>query len=85
MDEKPPAGRADQPLHRHAAAVRAELIPALPVAHGVDGAAAVELRTAFPERQQRRVADEKLEHAGLVDRELLNGLPRGIRHAHGER
>src|SRR5258708_10463981 len=75
MDEERPAAGADQPLHRHASAVRPQLVPALPVAHDVDGSAAIELRSAFTERQQRRVADQELDDAGLVCAQLLGGLP----------
>ena len=59
MDEHAPSVRADEPLNRHAAAVRAQLIAALPVAPAIDDALAIELRPPFAEAQQRSLSHEK--------------------------
>ena len=61
VDEERPAVGADQPLDRHAAAVRAQLVAALPVPHRVDDAAAIELRASFAEPEERRLAGEELK------------------------
>ena len=53
MDEEAPPVGADQPLDRHATAVRAELVASLPVAHAIDRAPAIELRAAFAEPEKR--------------------------------
>ena len=75
MHEHPPAVRSDQPLDRHAPAMRPQLVPALAVAHPIDGALAVELRAAFAEAEQRSFAEEKRQ-ARLVSAECqaLDGL-----------
>ena len=76
MNSRPPVG-ADQPLDRHARAVRAQLVAALPVAHRVDGASAVELRSAFAEPEQRPVAEQEA-HARVLrtEHQLLDGAAR---------
>ncbi len=73
MNEHRPAARADQPLDWHAPAVRAQLIAALTVAHPIGRAAAIELRSAFAEAEDRAVAERERQRAGLlIDTELLN-------------
>src|ERR1019366_8620271 len=68
MDEESPAVRADDPRHRHAAAMRAELIAALTTAHAVGRSAAIELRSTLAEAEQRTVAEGKAKRAaGGVD------------------
>ena len=49
------------------AAVGLQLIAALAVAHRVDGAAAIELRAAFAEPEERRVAGQEVKGAPFVD------------------
>src|SRR4029450_11190198 len=53
MNEHGPAISADQPLNRHARAMRAQLVSALAVTHAIDRALAVELRPALAQSPQR--------------------------------
>src|SRR5712692_1969704 len=53
MDEHGPAGSADEPWNRNASAMCRELVTALSTAHAIRRAAAVELRPAFSEAEQR--------------------------------
>src|SRR5215467_2286414 len=53
--------------------MRAELVAALAAAHLVLGPAAVELRAAFTESQERGVSEQKRDDPSLgIDGELLN-------------
>jgi hypothetical protein len=72
MDEESPPCRPDQPLHRHARAVGPQLISALAVSHRVDGAAAIELRPALAESEQRCVTRIKFKDPVLVDGDHLD-------------
>src|SRR5262249_37182657 len=75
VDEHRPAGGPDQPRYGHAPAVGAKLVAALSAAHAVRAPAAVELRAACAEAQQRSVAEREGHHSGLlVDAELLDQL-----------
>ena len=61
VHEHRPSIGSDQPLDRHAAAVRGETVPALPVAKLIDGAAAIELLSALAEPEQGRVVNRERE------------------------
>jgi hypothetical protein len=78
VDEQAPSIGPDEPLNRHAAAVRAELIATLPVATAVDIAFAIELRATFSETQQRPLTEEE-RYSGcrLVQRQPLYRLAGG--------
>ena len=85
VDEETPSGGADQPLHGHPAAMRAEAVTTLSVAHRVNRSAPIELLPAFTEAEERRLADEKLEHASVGDRQLLHQPSARVRDADPER
>ena len=73
MDVESPAVRADDPLNRHAAAVRAQVVPVLTVLHLVDRALPIELRPAFSESEQRtRAEPERYRASERICLELLN-------------
>ena len=75
VDEHRPAARADQPGDGDASAVRAKLVAALPAAHAVVGSAPVELRAAFAETEQRRLACRERNGARLrIDPQPLDGF-----------
>src|SRR6185503_5627616 len=65
MNVEAPARGADEPLDRHPAAVRAELIAALAVTGWKRHASAIELRSAFAEPEDLRAADRE-RHGGIV-------------------
>src|SRR5206468_12885561 len=73
MHEHRPAARADQPRHRHAAAVRPQLIAALTAAHAVGGSAPIELWSPFAEPEERTIAEQERHRSRLrIDAELLH-------------
>ena len=79
MDEHPPAVGAHEPLDRHAAAMRAELIAALAVAHAVGLTLAIELRPALAEAEERTLRQQERHVRRLrVERQPLDG-PAGRR------
>src|SRR5512142_342341 len=78
MDEHRPARCADEPLDRNTPSVRSQLIPALPAAHAVDVAAAIELRPAFAQAENRTIAQlERDISLFRIDAHLLDGLSGG--------
>ena len=86
VNEERPAACADGQLHRHLGAVRGELEAALAAAHAVQDAALVELRSALPQPEQRRVAGGERHCAGLrVDLELLHQASALAGDADGQR
>ncbi len=69
---RPPA-RADDPRNRHAAAMRAKLIPSLSAAHLIGRSAAIELRPSFAKTEQRHISGREGNHASFrIDLEMLN-------------
>ncbi len=62
----------------------AKLVAALPVAHPIDDATAIELRAPFAEPEKRRAAGQELKDAGVVERQFLHRLARRIGHAYGQ-
>ena len=68
MDEHRPAGGADQPGHGHPPAVRPQPVSALAAPHPIDRAAAIELRAALAQAEDRAVAQVEGERAGLARR-----------------
>ena len=73
MDEHRPAAGVDQPLHRHAAAMRAQLVAALAATGADRRSAAIELRSALAEAEHRTAAEEKRHGAGfLIDAQPLH-------------
>src|SRR6516165_5338670 len=80
MYEQRPTLSPDDPWNRHPPAVRPELIPALPRPHPVLRPSPVELRPAFAQTEQRRVAGTEAQPARRpIDRQRLNLVPRRIR------
>src|SRR5262245_36009108 len=74
MEIHRPSFGADHPGNRDAAAIRTELVTALPAAHSIDGAAPVELRTALAKSQQgTRAGAERKDASSLIEPKFLNG------------
>ena len=74
MDEHPPSVCPDQPLNRRAPAMGPQLVAALPVSHSINGSLAIELRSAFPQAQQRPSGEQKRRAGCLgIHRQLLHG------------
>ena len=81
MNVHAPAVRADQPLDRHATAVRAQLIASLAVPHPIGGPLAIELRAALAETEQRPFRQEERHiRARCIEGQPLHRLPRRIIH-----
>src|SRR5947209_8389579 len=73
VNEHRPSGSTDDPGNRNTAAVSSELIPALAAAHLVDRIAAIELRPAFTQAEQRRIPGYKRQRSCLrIDAKLLD-------------
>src|SRR5215467_1342396 len=90
MKVKGPARAANEPGDGNAPAVRVEFIAALATLHCVCGAAAVELRAAFAEAEERGISEQEGNCARVgIDGELLDyvalgGLNGGSERIEGE-
>ena len=76
VNEHRPTARSDQPLDRQAPAVRSQHVSALSASHAVQRAAAIELRAALPEAEQRLIAQKERQRTGLaIEAEMLHQAP----------
>ena len=63
MKEDSPAGSSDQKLNRDAGAMRAKLIARLPAHHGIHVTAAIELRPALTQSEQKTAGRVEFQRA----------------------